>query len=139
MRRSRGRATVCLLAGLAVAGAAVAYEPRVNYQLQCQGCHHPDAAGEPGRVPSTRTTLVSFSAIPEGRDFVMRVPGVAQAPLSDAELATLLNWMARNLSDVPAGPGFVEYTAAEVGAARHRPLVAVQPLRQELMERLGIH
>ena len=57
------------------------YEPRVNYQLQCMGCHRADGTGESGRVPSVRGTLVRFSMIPAGREFVLRVPGVAQSPL----------------------------------------------------------
>jgi hypothetical protein len=61
------------------------------------------------------------------------VPGVAQAPLTDAEVAALLNWMARNLSDVPVPAGFVDYTAAEVGLARHRPLAAVREVRNRLL------
>lgn len=125
--------------GSGLALAAYAYEPRVNYQLQCQGCHHPDGRGEPGRVPSVRNTLVPFSASAAGREFVTRVPGVAQAPLPDAEIAALLNWMARNLSDVPAGEQFVDYTAAEVGAARRTPLVNVTAVRTQLLEQVGIH
>jgi hypothetical protein len=131
---------------LAVAAAAVplgwvaaaqGYEPRVNYQLQCMGCHHADGAGEEGRVPSVRRTLVRFSGFPEGRDFVMRVPGVSQAPLSDAEIAALLNWMARNLSDTALPAGFSDYTAEEVGGARHRPLAAVREVRSRLLERIA--
>ena len=119
---------------LASGGApALAYGPRVNFQLQCMGCHHADGGGEPGRVPSVRRTLVPFSGTPEGRDFVMRVPGVAQAPLSDAEIAQLLNWMVRNLSDVPMPAEFVDYTAEEVGRARHRPLVGVRAARDRLL------
>ena len=118
---------------LAPATPALGYEPRVNFQLQCMGCHHADGAGEEGRVPSLRRTLVPFSATAEGRDFVMRVPGVAQAPLGDAEIAALLNWMARNLSDVPLPAGFIDYTAAEVGLARHRPLPAVREVRNRLL------
>ena len=118
---------------LGLASPALAYEPRVNFQLQCMGCHHADGAGEEGRVPSVRRTLVPFSATAEGRDFVMRVPGVAQAQLSDAEIAALLNWMARNLSDLPVPADFVDYTAAEVGVARHRPLAAVREIRSRLL------
>jgi hypothetical protein len=121
---------------LGAVSPAPAYEPRVNFQLQCMGCHHADGAGEEGRVPSVRRTLVPFSATPEGRDFVMRVPGVAQAPLTDAEVAALLNWMARNLSDVPVPAGFIDYTAAEVGLARHRPLAAVREVRTRLLSGL---
>jgi mono/diheme cytochrome c family protein len=117
--------------------AALAYQPRVNFQLQCMGCHHADGAGEEGRVPSVRRTLVPFSGLAEGRDFVMRVPGVAQAPLSDADIAALLNWMVRNLSDVPVPATFVDYTADEVGRARHRPLAAVRDTRATLLGRIS--
>lgn len=126
------------LAALTLAAAsAAAYQPAVNFQLQCMGCHHADGAGEEGRVPSVRGTLVPFSSFAEGRDFVMRVPGVAQAPLTDAEVAALLNWMARNLSDVPLPADFADFTEREVAAARHRPLPAVRTLRQQLLARIG--
>lgn len=114
-----------------------AYQPKVNYQLQCMGCHHGDGAGEPGRVPSIRRTLVPFSMLPAGRDFVLRVPGVAQAPLSDAEIAALLNWMVRNLSDVALPNGFVDFSAEEVGNVRHRSLVGVSDVRRQLLERIA--
>ena len=129
-------AVVAVAFALGVASAAQAYQPRVNYQLQCMGCHHADGAGEEGRVPSVRRTLVPFSALADGRDFVLRVPGVAQAPLSDAEIAALLNWMARNLSDVVLPPTFVDYMADEVGRARHRPLAAVRDARAALLARI---
>ncbi len=116
---------------------AGAYAPRVNYQLQCMGCHHADGAGEEDRVPSVRRTLVAFSGFPEGRDFVMRVPGVAQSPLDDVQLAELLNWMARNLSDLALPDGFVDYTAEEVAAARRRPLPAVRDARVRLLARIS--
>jgi len=122
---------------IGTAPAAGAYQPRVNYQLQCMGCHHADGAGDEGRVPSVRRTLVPFSSLAEGRDFVMRVPGVAQAPLSDADIAALLNWMVRNLSDVPVPDAFVDYTADEVAGARHRPLAAVRDVRATLLGRIA--
>ena len=133
------RAPLLAAAALAIAspGVGSAYQPAVNYQLQCMGCHHEDGAGDEGRVPSVRRTLVPLSAFAEGRDFVMRVPGVAQAPLSDAEVAALLNWMARNLSDVPVPADFVDYTAEEVAMVRHRPLAAVREVRARLLTRIA--
>lgn len=127
------------IVALAVASGAPcqALEPQVNYQLQCMGCHHRDGAGENGRVPSIRRTLVQFSRFPEGRDYLLRVPGVAQAALSDQELAALLNWMTRNLSDVPLPQNFVEFTPAEVHAARREPLAAVAAERARLLEHLA--
>jgi len=129
------RAVLVIASGLtltAAVPAARAYEPRVNYELHCMGCHRADGAGDPDRVPSLRRSLVQFSAMPAGRAFVLRVPGVAQSPLSDADTAALLNWMARALSDLPLPAGFVDYTAAEVGRFRHEPLADVAAARARL-------
>ncbi len=130
MRLASGIAAVAL--SWAGANAAWSYQPAVNYQLRCMGCHLSDGSGQPGRVPSIRRSLVLFSASHEGREYVMRVPGVAQSPLSDEETAALLNWMARNLSDVSVPPGFADYSEAEVHRVRDRPLAQVSALRARL-------
>lgn len=109
------------------------YDPLVNYQLHCMGCHLPDGSGQAGRVPSIRRTLVLFSQSAEGRDYVARVPGVAQSPLSNEDTATLLNWMARNLSDLKLPAGFTDYSAAEIQSLRAHPLVTVKRLRARLL------
>ena len=117
----------------AAAAAAWGYEPAVNYQLHCMGCHLADGSGQPGRVPSMRRSLVLLSASREGRNFVVRVPGVAQSPLSDEETAALLNWMVRNLSDLKLPSGVADYSAAEVQGLRSHPLVRVSGLRARLL------
>jgi len=132
--------------GVAVLGTGVAlgsdgaptYSARVNYQLQCMGCHRADGSGEEGRVPSIRRTLVPFSLVPQGREFVLRVPGVAQSALNDRDVAVLLNWMARNLSDVPLPSNYVDYTALEVGRLRHNPLTTIKELRERLLRDLSV-
>ena len=132
MRRA---AAAGILASIALPSIGYCYEPRV-YELQCMGCHLADGTGESGRVPSVRSTLVPFSMIPEGREFVLRVPGVAQSPLTDAAIAAVLNWMARKLSDAPLPAGFRDYDAGEVRALRGRPLAQVSQARQKLLERI---
>jgi mono/diheme cytochrome c family protein len=125
---------VCCQGG--AASVAYAYEPRINYMLQCMGCHTPDGSGEPGRVPSVKETLVPFAAVADGRRFLVQVPGASQSTLSDAELAELLNWMIQNLS--LAKPGhFTAFTAAEVARYRRTPLVGVQAARAALIQRLS--
>ena len=116
------------------ANAAWSYQPLVNYQLRCMGCHLADGSGQPGRVPSIRRSLVLFSASAAGRDYVVRVPGVAQSPLSDEDTAALLNWMAKNLSDLKLPPSFADYSAAEIHGLRDRPLVQVGALRARLLK-----
>ncbi len=88
--------------GLWVAGAALVVtsvaagalaSPHNDYRLQCQGCHRPDGSGSIGGVPDLRDTMGLFLGVPGGREFLVRVPGSAQSPLTNARLAEVLNWM----------------------------------------------
>jgi hypothetical protein len=126
---------ILALTAIALVGGAHparAYEPPVNYQLQCMGCHLPDGSGQADRVPSVRRSLLLFSATAQGRSYVARVPGVAQSPLSDQETAALLNWMAKNLSDEKMPSDFIAYSAAEIHELRAHPLAQVKALRARL-------
>ena len=114
-------------------GNVRAFEPSVNYMLHCMGCHTPDGRGEPGHVPSVRNTLVPLASTPEGRKFLVQVPGSAQSRLSDAQLAEVLNWMIAHLSASPAPAELKKFTGTEVGAYRHTPLAAVAAARQRLI------
>ena len=114
---------------------ASAYEPQINYMLQCMGCHTPDGSGEPGRVPSLKSTLAPFAASPAGRRFIVQVPGASQSKLSDAELAQLLNWMIENLSSARPS-SYTRFTAAEVTSYRRTPLVGVEAARAKLLRAL---
>ena len=115
---------------------ASAFEPQVNYMLQCMGCHTPDGRGEPGRVPSVKETLLPFAKLTAGRSFLVQVPGSAQSTLSDAELAQLLNWMISNLSATKSNR-FSRFTAAEVAKYRHTPLVDVTAAREALLKQMN--
>ena len=130
----RMRSAAALIALSFTCADAWSYQPAVNYQLHCMGCHLADGSGEPKRVPSLRRSLVLFSAFAEGRNYVIRVPGVAQSPLSDEETAALLNWMAGNLSDLKLPAGVADYSAAEIHGLRNRPLAAVGAIRARLWQ-----
>jgi hypothetical protein len=123
--------------GLWGPGRAHALSPEVNFELQCMGCHRRDGSGQPGRVPSFRRTLTSLSGLPEGREFILRVPGVAQAPLSDPDLASLLNWMVRHLTEGGTAGPLGDYSAAEVGRARSHPLANVRAERARVLKLLA--
>lgn len=133
--RARAAGAALALIVLGAGKGAAAYEPLVNFQLHCMGCHLADGSGQPGRVPSVRRSLVLLSGSAAGREFILRVPGVAQSPLSSEETAALLNWMVRHLSDLEPPARFEDYSAAEVENARHRPLAKVKDLRARLMRR----
>jgi hypothetical protein len=127
------RAGAAALALLAAVPAAAAESPQVLYMLHCQGCHRPDGGGTEGAVPALCGEVARFLAVPGGREYLVRVPGVALAPLADAPLAQLLNWMVERFGPAEAARGFEPYTADEVGAARRAPLVDVEPERRELL------
>jgi mono/diheme cytochrome c family protein len=114
------------------AGAAHANEPRVDYMLQCQGCHGAEGHGAPGTVPSL-AGVGRFLAVPGGREYLVRVPGSSQSALDDADLAAVLNWMIRSFDP----RDFVPYTAEEVARVRRPPLDDVEGVRRELERRLA--
>jgi mono/diheme cytochrome c family protein len=97
-----------------------------DYLLSCGGCHKLDASGS-ARVPSLRG-LDRLLATPAGRNYVLRVPGVANAPLSDARLAALLDWVFARFGNRTA----THFTAAEVGRARTTPFVDPKAARAAL-------
>lgn len=118
-------------------GAASAHEPRIEYMLQCLGCHGPDGRGEPGRVPSIRSTLAPLSRFAAGRRYLLQVPGVALSMLSDRDLAALLNWMIPALGGVQP-EGFRAFTVAEVARYRRQPLVEISATRARLMRQMQL-
>lgn len=120
---------------LALAGAADA-SPGQDYMLYCMGCHGSEARGVPGKIPPLAGSLAGFMRTPEGRDYVLRVPGAANSALSDAQLAAVLNWLAMRY---PAAqqPEPAPFTAEEVAHARRSPLANVQERRREVIRNLA--
>lgn len=95
---------------------------RQNYILKCQGCHGPTAQGNRSNTPPMANMVARFLSVPAGRAFLARVPGVATAALSDAELAELLNWTLYRFDAAHVPPGFTPYGAVEVRKLRKSPL-----------------
>lgn len=100
--------------------------PAHDYLLSCGGCHGLDGTGS-ARVPSLRG-VDRLLARPGGRDYVLRVPGVASAPLSDARLAALLDWVFTHFDNRTP----TNFNAAEVGAARVSPWLDPKAVRAAL-------
>jgi len=121
-------------AGVMPAGIADPQHAWQNWTLNCQGCHRPDGSGSAATAPPLKGSVARFLAVPGGRDYLVRVPGVATSALSDADLAEVLNWLLRRFdpADIPAG--FKAYTAAQVGRLRKRPLrLRAASVRRELL------
>ena len=117
-----------------VAAAQGTSGPALDYAVTCQGCHRADGAGTPGTVPALAGSVGKFLRVPGGREFLVRVPGVAQAPLDDTALAAVLNWMLDRFGRDDVPKGVVPYAAAEVGRLRRRPLTDLDGARRQLLD-----
>ena len=136
-RPSHRAARRTALAGLALWSGLAAAEgtsgPALDWAVTCQGCHRADGTGTPGTVPGLAGSVGKFLRVPGGREFLVRVPGVAQAPLDDAALAAVINWMLARFDGADLPESFAPYGADEVGRLRRRPLTDVEHARSELL------
>ena len=109
-------------------------DTRVNYLLHCGGCHRVDGTGLPPEVPTLVGTIGPLAGSPKGRDYLARVPGAAQAPITDAELAAVLNWVltAFNAETLPVD--FKPLDLAEIRRSRPQALADPTRLRNEIWQ-----
>ena len=98
-----------------------------NYLLHCSGCHLPNGIGDPPNAPSLRDTIGKIVATPEGRDYIVRVPGSAQTPMSDEQLADVLNWMLTEFNSETLPKDFELLSVQEV--SRSRGQILADPLK----------
>ncbi|MGI9294341.1 MAG: c-type cytochrome, partial [Pseudomonadales bacterium] len=103
-----------------------------NYQMFCQGCHTPDGSG--GRnVPMLKDSIGTFLKSQQGREYLIRVPGAANAPLTDAQLAELMNWNIEKFGGASIPEQWQHYTAEEVAQYRQHPLLEVIEYRKKVL------
>lgn len=107
--------------------------PRIDFTLRCRGCHGFAGEGTPGHVPRLDGFVGLFTQVPGGRDYLMRVPGVARSRLDDARLAGVLNWVLATYGAGQVGPAFAPYSAAEVSRARRQVLLDRRAIRDRLL------
>ena len=134
MARRLLRLAVALAAGGFTATAPAS--PAQDYTLYCMGCHGAQALGVPGRIPPLAGSVSLYMRIPEGRNYVLRVPGAATSALPDAQLAAVLNWLAASYG-APGAPPPVPFTVDEVTRVRRTPLADVQARRREVIRALA--
>lgn len=113
-----------------------AQRAQINYMLNCQGCHKADGSGLEDSVPSMRGFVGRFLEVPGGREFLVQVPGSANSPLNDAELAELLNWILTTMSERQLDADFQPYTEQEVARYRQDLLVNVSETRSRLVDQI---
>jgi mono/diheme cytochrome c family protein len=110
-----------------------------NWTLNCQGCHRIDGSGDVRTAPSLAGIVAQFLRVPGGREYLARVPGVATSPLSDADLAEVMNWMLWRFDAQHLPADFTPYSAAEIHTLRAAPLrLEANQRRTELLDRLEL-
>ncbi len=119
----------CVAIVLAMGLLSVAYaddhRARTNYMIHCQGCHLPEAVGFVGKVPRMKDFVGYFLHSQEGREFVIRVPGVATSSLPDDELTEMMNWLLLSFSAEQLPRPFIPFSTEEVAALR--PMLEADP------------
>ena len=124
-------------ARLAELGVDNPQRTRVDYMLNCQGCHGADGSGTAdGSVPTMKNFVGKFLSVPGGREFIARVPGVANAALADEPLADLLNWVLVTQSNAEIPDGFQAYTPDEIAQLRQLSLQDVLEERALLVSKM---
>ncbi|MGE5336368.1 MAG: hypothetical protein ACM3PU_00980 [Gemmatimonadota bacterium] len=130
------------LAMLALANPTLAApdRSRQNFIQFCAGCHQLDGSGSPGAgIPDVRGQLGYFLNSSGGRAFLVQVPGSANSPLSDGELALLLNWMLKTFSPEQIPAPFEPYSEDEVRRLRAQVPAAIDTLRRQVTAELQRH
>jgi hypothetical protein len=110
-----------------------------NWVLNCQGCHRLDGTGSDTTAPSLAGTVAKFLWVPGGREYLIRVPGVATSPLSDADLAEVMNWMMWRYDKEDLPSNFRPFTADEMRPLRSRPLrLEAAGMRSDLLAKASV-
>lgn len=124
---------------LSAAQSAIATDfARQNYLLHCAGCHLPEGRGSASNeVPSLHHIPGQFIKVPRGREFLAQVPGIVYSPLSDAEVAEILNWVLRQFSRDELPQEFQAYTTAEVAKYRAVRPASIMKVRSAVIADLA--
>ena len=127
---------------MAIVAMAAAASPddsraRVQYLHHCSGCHLVDGSGAPAKgIPSMRGALGQFLKVPGGREFIVQVPGVMNSPLSDRDVANLMNWLLPALAPENLVASTAPYTADEIARLRQSRPADVMAVRALLLNRM---
>jgi hypothetical protein len=115
---------------LLASNPSVAATPRINYLLYCTGCHGISGSGSPPNVPTLVDELGRMLEVKEMRNYLVQIPGAATAPISDAELTEVINWILREFNADTLPTNFEPFSFEEVSEARRS--VLADPLKYRI-------
>ena len=138
MKAARLALAAALTGGGLAAGPAVAdadHTARMQYILHCAGCHGMTGEGsQVGGIPAFPHSVAYIASIDAGRTYMMHVPGVVSAGLSDAQIAEVTNYILAEWSD---GAAFTPFDADEVTRRRAVPVSNVVEYRRVVADELA--
>lgn len=92
---------------------------RIDFLLHCSGCHAQDGRGlENKGIPALKDQVGYFLRTDGGRAYVMQIPGLLSAGMSDARAADVTNYILARFAGASLLENFVPYTVDE--AKRYR-------------------
>lgn len=119
----------------------VAKRARQNWMLNCMGCHKVDGSGHgDDSMPDLRRQVATLLHAPGGREYLSRVPGITNTPLSDRHLAELIDWVLISFDPEHIPVDHRPYKPEEVGKWRKMPLTTnAAEYRAGLVNHLSSH
>lgn len=123
-----------LLLGCAAVAVAADRSPYANYVLRCAGCHGLDGEGViTGGIPPFPGYVDALFRDEQARLYLMHVPGVVGASLSNQEIAEVMNYVVQRWGTESGNVRL--FTEEEVGRLRAQPVVDVVAFRREIAAR----
>ncbi len=117
--------------------AAGAASGRVDYVLHCSGCHAFDGRGlEHKGIPALKDQIGYYLRSEEGRAFLMQVPGLLSAGMSDERAAAVTNYIVLRFAGASLPESFTPYTAAEAKRYRESRPANIPATRRALVAKL---
>ncbi len=107
--------------------------------IHCMGCHTLSGGGMPPEVPAFDTTLAEIVSLPEGRAYLVQVPGASQSPLNDEQLAAVLSWLLRRYVGDNLPANFRDISTGEVTRYRATTLANPTIARDKLLRQIHSH
>ncbi len=106
------------------------------YTLHCSGCHGASGHGVPARGIPDLALAGSYVVLPEGRTYLVQVPGISQSRLDDATAARILNYVLTRFSAADLPADFRPYSAAEVTGLRAQAASDAETRRAAILAEL---
>ena len=123
-----------IMAGIILSAAvpAQAADARYLYRLHCSGCHGLEGGGHPeAGVPFLGNSIARIVSHPDGKRYLMSVPGVRNSFATDAELSEILEYVVNVLGKERNEPE-LQISEQEIGLLRAATLESAPAIRRRI-------